>query len=545
MEKTVSGTSFTDKINNSTTYTGTYKGISITNGYDPNKTHKMTIFYMERGMSDSNLFIRYNFPSEANFSKMKVQEQTNFANVNPGLKTVTQKAADKDIFQYNIKNKGTNSANILHYNTKYPTKTATAYTRSVQGNDTTLVAANNSDGTSYYFSGSASATEPINVAGVSYNWVDWYASMRSNAGAGGKTDSGGNMYLWHGIAAGDTVLSPDDESKSSGEFEGQFERYSSVKITQGDYLYSAASGLVTPTQTQRAVDTYYTRTQSLFSTTHRTPVTLDDNGTTFNFRNDINETDLTSGDSTDDPDTGDHLDSAVAMTEQFVNTVNVGAISVTKNLDPDDNVQDEFEFQIQFTNVLGVPDVIVSDYSNVKYSKGGVDNLTLSSDGKFYLKKGETVTITGIPVGTHYVITESASTNYTQSSVTGNLTDDKTTTTQTATVVNTRRLGTLTLNKAVTGGAPAGSFTFTGTLTGPEGVNLSQYSISGTNVSLGTYDSNHNSYTFTASVTAGTPVVINNIPYGTTYTVNESGVTGTTSRTVNVNGYYFELPFIG
>ena len=123
------------------------------------------------------------------------------------------------------------------------------------------------------------------------------------------------------------------------------------------------------------------------------------------------------------------------------------------------------------------------------------------------------------------------STNYTQQSVTGVLEGD--TTTQSATVVNTRRLGDLTLNKYVEGNATASSFTFTGTLTGPSGVLLNNYSISGTGVTLDTYDSANNSYPFTATVVVGTPTVITGIPYGTAYTVTETDMNGAVSKTEN------------
>ena len=94
---------------------------SDTGEYDPYYTHTMTIFYMERGMMDSNLMIRFNYKPESHFSKMKVQEVTDFSAVNAGLLDLTQKAADSDVFQYSLKNKGTAAADSLFTGILYPT----------------------------------------------------------------------------------------------------------------------------------------------------------------------------------------------------------------------------------------------------------------------------------------------------------------------------------------------------------------------------------------------------------------------------------------
>ena len=295
--------------------------------YDTSVTHKMTIFYMERGMAQSNLYVRYNFIPEDTFTKMKIKEQTDFSGVNKGLKAITQKAADRDVFKYTVSNNGTNADDVYHN-----TYTNKAFTRTVQGENTQLTTAGTISNKNF------NPSSYDTVADVAYNWVDEYASvngtkMESSEKAAGITGSSGELYLMHGIAAD---LTTGLEVKSSAEFEGQFKRYSTMTIVQDANLYTpnknnTPATLSTNPSVARSVSQYYTTTKSISSNTYRTPVVLDDNVNTFKFRNDINPSDIMQGDATNYPDTGVHIDSAAQVTELFVNTVKVGAISVTKS----------------------------------------------------------------------------------------------------------------------------------------------------------------------------------------------------------------------
>ena len=191
-------------------------------------------------MSESNLFIRFNFPAEPNFSKMKVKEQTDFSGVNAGLKDLTKQAADTDVFRYKIENKGTKNDDVLQINSPYPTQEN--YIRSVQGVTTKLTSSTTAGpvASQFFQPGATVDGEYHKVAGVSYEWVDEYATknndgstkMDSDVHASGRTsttsdaDGGGYMYLMYGtLPDGDT-----GQVKSSGEFEGQFARYSLMSL---------------------------------------------------------------------------------------------------------------------------------------------------------------------------------------------------------------------------------------------------------------------------------------------------------------------------
>lgn len=414
------------------------KGYTSSKGYD-DTVHTMTIFYMERGMSQSNLKIRYNFAVEANFSKMKIKEQTDFSNVNAGLKNLTQKAAENDVFKYTVMNQGTDKDNVLQTNTKYPTKANNV--RTVQGINTKLTSSTSGTPASSYF---MPENKTINypVGNVSYNWVDEYAGMKSKVGAGGITDSEGHFYLLHGTPKDGST----PEVKSSAEFEGQFDRYSLMQISQANQLYkpnehkngdSDNAASLSTEYTGRSVDTYYTTNRTIFSTIKTTPVSIDDN-VQFAFRNDINPLNLTLGNTTPDENTA----STVQMTELFVNTVKTNTLTITKNKTGlTTNSQDtDYSFKLTLNDLFGntvdsYADLSDADYTGIVVTKSGeTGTSTLGSGGTFTLKANQTITITGIPYGTKFTLTEQdtnigSGTNYNNTTISGTI--GETTTTQT------------------------------------------------------------------------------------------------------------------
>lgn len=88
--------------------------------YNPTTQHTLTVFYMERGMFESNLSISFNFAT-LNPHTLAVREQTLFKHINRGLIKQTIAVADKDIFQYSIENKGTTQDAVKDSGLKTPT----------------------------------------------------------------------------------------------------------------------------------------------------------------------------------------------------------------------------------------------------------------------------------------------------------------------------------------------------------------------------------------------------------------------------------------
>lgn len=74
--------------------------------YSPSKSHTLTVYYMERGMFESNLKMSFNFYNE-NQNELTIEEQSLFNRVNTALVAQTKRVADKHVFNYTIQNKGT------------------------------------------------------------------------------------------------------------------------------------------------------------------------------------------------------------------------------------------------------------------------------------------------------------------------------------------------------------------------------------------------------------------------------------------------------
>ena len=380
-------------------------------------------------MAESNLFIRFNFPAESNFNKLKVKEQTDFSGVNAGLQAVTKIAADNDVFKYEVKNKDTNSAYVLQINTPYPTQED--YVRQItasQTDKTKLVSHTSTGPASNYFdvaniTADADGYKP--VKNTNYNWVDEYAlnssgeKMESGKLVSGKTDADGYMYLMYGTPK--NTATGEKEVKSSGEFEDQFTRYSKMKVTQQKDLRTpnshsvgtndAAASLTSQTSPARTFDDYYTLDQSyIFSTAHTNPVAIS-NGQIFSFRNAIDATDPSLGDSTTNKDTGTDLQSKVIMTAQFVNKPKTATIEIKKNV-TGTTEETNFGFEIELSNVFGISTAAVNNHGELVSTKNSgtatTSNISGTNKGTFTLQNGDTLTISGIPVHTKYKIKETS-----------------------------------------------------------------------------------------------------------------------------------------
>ncbi len=81
----------------------TYDFSSLVDFSDPTQTHTLTMFYMERGMWESNLKLSFNFPQT---NTLTVDTDVAFDGVNSALLSDTKKAADNNAFSYSLENKG-------------------------------------------------------------------------------------------------------------------------------------------------------------------------------------------------------------------------------------------------------------------------------------------------------------------------------------------------------------------------------------------------------------------------------------------------------
>lgn len=585
--------------------------------YDETVTHHLKMFYMERGMYESDLLVRFNFATIPNNNTLKVREITQFKNINPGLLDLTKKAADYDVFDYSISNSGTSTDDVSDSGIVSPTYnyyqrdnlgqkallsgqkivpyiyldisetlngkkwnadnarmgaklsgdgladkivvgekigdylyrfdvsggyTKVDFQRLATSSDTawnTAGIGTFEEGATYKITGWTSAafdhsgssteynennfdpTQGNVVKNVNYIWTDKFADVIKGTdtnGLVGTTDGRGTFRLMYGT----------DDKESSAEFQKQFKKGSQMTVNQLDTMRT-----VERTDVENTPETFGTTRSRSSREYYDTTVTVEDkNGNT-----------ILSGAMTDTDYAYQNTGSVdakepVQITETFVNTPKVGAITVTKQLDPNDNVTDEFVFTLRLYDVFGIKDMNVTDYSAITANKPitNITDNTFGTLGQFILKRDETLTIQGVPYGTKYTITETPAENYEQesnSAETEQTVYEGTFNTEKdvinpderneETVVNTRLTNSLTLSKILEGeytGTDIDNdtlFTFNVMLTAPTGVDLKDYTFTTDPDGIVIADKN----SFTVQVSVNQSVTISGIPYDTGYTVSE------------------------
>ena len=395
---------FKSRLKSGSFRTVTLEGGETREEYNPTVSHKITVFYMERGMLDSNLLIRFNYSPEANFSKMKITEVTDFDNINEGLKNATMKAAEDDVFMYTVTNTDTKSEDVKTNSARFPV--AAQSIRTNQSVTTQLTPGTSSPGTASidFVPGAQDVTTA--VANTSYLWVDEFAD---NSKIVGKSNSIGQLYLMYGTCK--NLYPSAEETKvgkeSSAEFEKQFTRNSTMAVLQSNTLYKPnrtnTLGLFgdsnsdtgnqlssVPTAT-RSVSAYYETTKIVKDRDKNTIPFIDASNGTFTFNNDARV------------DAG----SSVMLTEYFINTVKTGNLQITKNVSGNAPANANYSFTLTLSDVFGVSGVSVDDYTGITYTKSNpAGSGTLGTEGTFSLQAGQSITITGIPYGTKYTVTE-------------------------------------------------------------------------------------------------------------------------------------------
>ena len=377
-----------------------------------NQTHKMTVFYMERGMLDSNLLIRFNYSPIPNLSRMKIAEVTKFDNVNEGLLTKTQKAAENDIFKYTVSNKGTKKAEVLDNTAKFPT--TDTYTRTNNALSTQLTPNGTGAAATALFQPPQTGenTDALDtwgsVANTSYLWVDKFAGMKEGTG---KTTDTGDLWLMYGTA---DILYGNNKrgTESSAEFEKQFSRNSTMKVLQGYNLYNLnrsgtvslfdnTNALQATENTGRPVADYYTTTfNAIDRNLNAVPINESTGEFTFNNDSSVDE------------------NLAPMLTEFFINTVKTGTLTIENEI-VNGTANEEFTYTITLNNVFGTGEN-VSDFSTVKSDKlfystnftyptvsAGNSGL-INSGGTFTLKNHQKLVIQGVPYGTTYKVIQTS-----------------------------------------------------------------------------------------------------------------------------------------
>ena len=341
---------------------------------DTTRTHKMTIFYMERGTFDSNLSFEFLLPQT---NSLTVEQKIDTSAVNSALVKDTLQTADKDVFQTTIQS---DSRTAKSNNTASVTEDFTR--KDVYGNTQVLQKA--SDGTTQgtYFSNPHAGTF-TSIGDTNFVWED-KNSTDTTKGKGTPTE--GTVELLY---------------NQSATFNDQFANGSKFKLRnpyplKSFYLPNLTENQPSSSENGRNRDAYYDT--KLMVTDNSGFVLKPSNGGAYNF--------------------GDSSDNIVKVKAEYTSKVRVGKVAFKKNIvDSSPNTTEVFKFKIEMRKIFGdTSDSEWKVYDGLNVTANGKTG-RLGSDGTVQLKHGETLTIDGVPVGTEYRITEIKSGNYSVSSV--------------------------------------------------------------------------------------------------------------------------------
>lgn len=424
------------------------------NNKNSSKKHTLQMFYMERGSFDSNCSVSFNLPQNTG---LLVRNDVNFDSVNPGLKDATMGIANKDYFSYMIENKYASDAEFDKLKGKYvtlPNKTTSDIINN-NGNftfDTSnplypIVTADNVirrvvNGTTYYLAVKNGSGNSCNsywstlledaykgLPSINFSLPDDFAKLENSTDENNstavscQTDTNGVFNLLF---------------NQSAKFNSKIPSNTMVKVVQNETLYEVNAGDSKTAMsvasndkgkvTRRNVSNFYSTSYKITDDKSQKVIT-EAKG---NKGSNVFSNDTSAG--TDGfyfADYSENHSDSSAMTVNFTNTVSTSDIKIIKKVSSTENSDkvepksgDRFTFTVKLSNIFGdKDDKTLKEYENLTYkvydSKGNLEGTRTYGKSGVSITANEYAVITGIPVGTHYEVTEKQRTGYQFDNVTG------------------------------------------------------------------------------------------------------------------------------